>query len=175
MKKINKIKKLIGMVAVLGVLGAGGVVFASEILRPADIAANLTGKSVTEVNQERAAGKTYGTMANEAGKLDEFKTQMIEQKKVILDQRVEEGRMTEEQADEIYNRIKDNQALCDGTGSGKAQIGKGCGVGFGNGNGGNGNGKGLGQGRENGVDKGQGMGRGQGQGQRGAGLGNGSI
>lgn len=168
MKKINKIKKLIGMVAVLGVLGAGGVVFASEVLKPADIAANLTGKSITEVNQERAAGKTYGAMASEVGKLDEFKTQMIEQKKAILDQRVEEGRITEEQADEIYNKIKDNQALCDGTGNGK--IGKGCGVGFGNGNG-----NGLGQGKGQGKGQGVGMGNGCGRGLSGAGLGNGGI
>jgi len=154
---MKKMKKLIATVAVLGVLGAGGVVFASEILTPAQIAADLTGKSVTEVTEERADGKTYGTIANEADKLDEFRIQMLEQKKAILDQRVKDGTMTQEEADQIYNAIKENQALCDGTGNGK--IGKGCGAGFGNGNG-----NGLGKGR------GQGMGRGMGYG---AGLGNG--
>lgn len=143
---MKKMKKLIATVAVLGVLGAAGVVFASEIFTPADIAADVTGKSVTEVNQERAEGKTYGTIANEADKLDQFRDQMLEQKKAILDQRVADGRMTQEEADEIYNAIKNNQTLCDGTGNG--QIGMGCGAGFGNGNGqGSGQGKGVGTGR----------------------------
>ena len=140
------LKKVLVTVAVVGVLGVGGVVFASEILTPANIAADVTGKSVTEVNQERAEGKTYGTIANEAAKLDEFRSQMLEQKKAILDQRVADGRMTQEEADEIYNAILENQAFCDGTGNG--QIGRGCGAGFGNGNGqGSGQGKGLGTGR----------------------------
>lgn len=154
---MKALKKFMATVAIAGVLGAGGVVFASEILTPADIAADLTGKSVTEVNQERAEGKTYGAIAQEADKLDEFKEEMLEQKKAILDQRVKEGLLTQEEADEVYNTMKNNQALCDGTGNG--QMGKGCGAGFGNG-------KGLGQG------KGQGMGRGQGCG---AGWGNGNA
>jgi hypothetical protein len=68
------------------------------------------------------------------------KTQMLEQKKAVLDQRVKDGKLTQEKADEIYNAIKSNQATCDGTGS--AQIGKKYGVGFGMGQGA---GKGMGK------------------------------
>lgn len=149
---MKKIKKVIVVSVVLGVLGAAGIAYAADIKSPADIAAALTGKSITDVNAERAAGKTYGTIAKEAGKLDEFKAQMLEQKKAILDQRVKDGVMTQAQADEIYKTIKDNQAVCDGTGN--AQIGRKTGAGFG---------KGLNAGNSSGKGKGKGMGNGSGR------------
>jgi len=156
---MQRIKKLLMMVTVMAVLGAGGVAYAATTQTPAEIAAGLTGKSVEALYQERAAGKTYGTIANEAGKLDEFKSQMLEQKKVILDQRVADGKLTQERADAIYNAIQDNQANCDGTG--KARIGKNAGAGFGQGNN-MGNGPGTGGGA--GMCNGSGLGARQGQG-----------
>ena len=113
----------------------------------------MTGKTVEEVNQERAAGETYGAIANEAGKLDEFKSQMLEQKKAVLDQRVKDGTLTQQQADEIYDTIKNNQVTCDGTGN--IQNGKRCGAGFGSG-------AGKGQGMGRGIGRGAGMGFGGG-------------
>jgi hypothetical protein len=96
-------------------------------------------------------------MAKDAGKLEEFKAQMLEQKKAILDQRVKDGKLTQEQADEIYNAIKNNQANCDGTGS--AAIGRKYGAGFGLGSGmGNGQGAGRGAGMRNGYGMGAGRG-----------------
>ncbi len=130
-------KKFIAMLAVIGILGASGVVFAATAKTPAEIASIVTGKTVEDITKERAAGKTYGTIANEAGKLEEFKVQIIEQKKEILDQRVKEGEITQEQADEIYNAIKNNQLTCDGTGNTglgrkyEVGFGQGCGLGFG--------------------------------------------
>ena len=149
---MKNMKKLIAVIAVVGVLGTAGVAYAATVKTPAEIAAALTGKTVEEVNKDRAAGETYGTIANEAGKLDEFKSQMLEQKKAVLDQRVKDGILTQQQADEIYNAMKNNQATCNGTGN--AQMGMKYGAGFGNGSG-----------------KGQGMGRGMG---RGAGMGYGA-
>jgi len=124
-------KKFIAMLTVIGILGASGVVFAATAKTPAEIASIVTGKTVEDITKERAAGKTYGTIANEAGKLEEFKVQIIEQKKEILDQRVKDGEITQEQADEIYNAIKNNQLTCDGTGN--AGLGRKYGVGFGQG------------------------------------------
>jgi hypothetical protein len=141
---MKSMKKIITVVAVVGVLGAAGFAYAADIKTPADVVAALTGKSVTDLNKERASGKTYGTIANDAGKLAEFKTQMLEQKKSVLDARVSDGKITQPQADDIYNAIKTNQATCDGTGNEK--IGKKNGVGFGNGQG-TGSGKGQGMGR----------------------------
>lgn len=155
------IKKWVAALTVAAVLGAGGAAYAASALTPAEIAANLTGKSVTELQQQRQAGKTYGAIASEAGKLDEFKTQMIEQKKLILDERVAAGKLTQEQADTIYKNLQDNQANCDGSGNGNARIGQKGGAGFGQGQGSGmrlGNGTGNGQGLGNGTGNGQGMG-----------------
>ena len=128
---MKSLKKLTAVLVVVGMFAAAGAVYAA-VSSPADIAAGLTGKSVEDLYKERAAGKTYGAIASEAGKLEEFKTQMIEQKKAILDERVKEGRLTQAQADEIYKNIQDNMANCDGTANG-GQIGRKFGAGFGQG------------------------------------------
>lgn len=150
---MKNIKKIVLSLAVVSVLSTG-VVFATVATKtPADIAAGLTGKTLEQVAVERASGKTYGTIASEAGKLDEFKTENLKQKKAVLDQRVKDGNLTQAAADEIYNSIVTSQATCDGTGS--AGIGKM-------------NGAGVGQG--SGQRKAQGMGNGSGQ-RNGAGCG----
>lgn len=146
---MKNIKKVILSLAVVSVLSTG-VVFATVATKtPAEVAAGLTGKTVEEVTTERTSGKTYGTIAEEAGKLEEFKTETLLQKKQVLDQRVKDGSLTQAAADEIYNSIMTNQETCDGTGS--AGIGKMNGAGFG-------------------MGRGQGMGKGSGQG-NGAGCG----
>lgn len=153
---MKNIKKIVAVVVSVCVIGAAGMAYAADIKTPADIAAALTGKSVTEVNNERATGKTYGTIAKDAGKLDEFQAQMLEQKKAVLDQRVKDGEITQQQADDIYNAIKNNQATCNGTGDAKLgkQFGMGCG-----------NGQGAGLGRSNGMmGRGSGLGNGNGAG-----------
>lgn len=128
---MKNFKKLIAAATIVGILGVVGVAGAAATgaSTPSGIVAGLTGKSVEQVLAERSAGKTYGTIANDAGKLEEFQTQALEQKKVILDQRVAEGNLTEEQADATYNSLKANQATCDGTSS--ARIGQKNGAGFG--------------------------------------------
>lgn len=137
-------KKLIAVVATLGIFAVAGTAYAAEFKTPADIVSGLTGKTVEEVTAEKSTGKTYGTIANEAGELEQFKQEMLEQKKVILDQRVEDGTLTQEQADSLYANIEANQATCDGTGS--AQMGKRAGAGFGMGMQGRGQGSGFGMG-----------------------------
>lgn len=149
------LKKWAAVLTAAAVLGAGGAVYAVTSLTPAEIAANVTGKSVAELQQQRQAGQTYGAIANEAGKLKEFKDQMLEQKKVTLNERVTEGRLTQEQANTIYQNMQEKQANCDGTGNGcQARMGQNCGAEFGKGAG-CGNGAGLG----NGQCKGMGMAR----------------
>lgn len=152
---MKNMKKMIAVIAVAGVLGTAGAAYAATIKTPADIAAALTGKTVEAVTEERASGKTYGTIADDAGKLDEFKAQMLEQKKAILDQKVKDGTLTQAQADEIYNSIKERQATCDGTGSG--MIGRRNGAGFGKSSG-TGTGRGRGMGRLAGAGAGMGSG-----------------
>ena len=150
MKNFKKLIAVATIIGSLGVVGVAGASYATGTTTQAGIVAGLSGKSVADVTAQRATGTTYGAIAQEAGKLDEFKTQSLEQKKLVLDQRVKDGKLTQAQADEIYNSIKTNQATCDGTGS--AAIGKSNGIGFG---------------------QGMGMGMGKGSGQRGGGMGRG--
>lgn len=130
---MKKTRKLIAVVAIVGIMGTAGTAFAATASSPAQIVSGLTGKSVQDLYVQRSAGTTYGTIAKDAGKLEEFQAQMLAQKKIILDQRVADKVMTQAQADAIYNDIKDNQAICDGAGT--ARIGQKYGVGFGNGQG----------------------------------------
>jgi len=146
---MKNIKKIVLSLAVVSVLSTGVVFGAVAIKTPEVITSGLTGKTVEAVAAERASGKTYGTIASEAGKLDEFKTETLVQKKAVLDQRVKDGNLTKDAADEIYNSIVTSQETCDGTGS--AGIGKM-------------NGGGLGQGRGQGIGKGTGRGQGNGAG-----------
>lgn len=126
---MKNIKKLVTLMVVVGVLGTATFAYAATTKTPAEIASALTGKTITEVNQLRTTGKTYGTIAKDAGKLDQFKAEILVQKKAILDQRVADKTITQAQADEVYTAIKNNQATCDGTGT--AKIGSKYGVGFG--------------------------------------------
>ncbi|MGE4272150.1 MAG: hypothetical protein AB7E31_04680 [Desulfitobacterium sp.] len=154
---MTKMKKTITTLIVsLSILGVAGTAYAAELKTPADIVAGLTGKAVTEVTAERATGKTYGTIANDAGQLEAFKAEMILQKKAILDERVANGTLTQERATQIYDAIQANQATCDGTNP--AQIGRANGVGFG-------------QGMMQGQGQMQGRGQGMGQGMRNGGMG----
>ena len=148
MKNFKKLIAVGTIIGSLGVVGVAGASFATGTTTPAGIVSGLTGKSVEDITAQRANCTTYGAIAQEAGKLDEYKTQSLEQKKLVLDQRVKDGKLTQAQADEIYKSIETNQVTCDGTGS--AAIGKSNGIGFG-----------------------QGMRMGKGSGQRGGGMGRG--
>jgi hypothetical protein len=134
---------------------------ASNYQTPAEAVAGITGRTVESVVSEKVeSGKTYGMIASDAGKLDEFRSEVLEIKKDNLNTQVAAGRMTQEQADAIIQSLEENQAICDGTG--KAKIGKSFGARFGS------NGTGLGTG---GANCGTGIGRGQGGGGRGMGAG----
>ena len=140
-KKLIAVATIIGSLSVVGVAGAA---YATGATTPAGIVSALTGKSVETVTAERAAGATYGTIAQEAGKLEEFKTEILVQKRAMLEQRVTDGNITQEQADTMVKSLETNQATCDGTGN--AKIGQKNGMGFGQG-GGQHSGGGMGMGR----------------------------
>lgn len=140
---MKNIKRILAVTVSVFIIGAAGMAYAADIKTPADIAAAVTGKSATDISKERAEGKTYGAIASEAGKLDDFKAQMLDQKKAVLDQRVKDGEITQAQADDIYNAIINNQANCNADGSSRMGRKYGMGLGRGCGNG-SGRGQGLG-------------------------------
>jgi len=157
---LTKMKQVLLTVGVVLAIGATSVTAfaASAYTSPAEAVAGLTGKSVAAVIEERqSTGKTYGTIAKDAGKLTEFKKENIQIKKDILAKRVAAGTLTQAKADEIIKALEANQATCDGTGT--AKIGKSLGAGFG---GGNSNGNGMRNGSGQGQGRGQGNGCGQG-------------
>lgn len=155
---MKKFKKVITVSAVVLALGVTSVVgFAESVYKtPAEAVAGLTGKTVENVIVERQeANKTYGKIADEAGKLDEFKKEILQIKKDNLDAQVKEGKITQEKADMIIKAIEENQANCDGTGSQK--MGQKENARFGS--------NGLGQGLGGEAKVGQGRGQAEGQGQ----------
>jgi lipoate-protein ligase A len=108
-----KIKKLLAAFTVVGAITVlGAIAFAS----PASIISELTGKTAEEIAVERNSGNSCGTIAKEAGVLEEFKEAMLEEKKERLAKKVEEGTLTEEKANDIILQIEERQENCDGTG-----------------------------------------------------------
>ena len=140
---MTKFKKIAAIGAMVLIVSATSLTAfaASKYSSPAEAVAGLTGQTVESVITERAdTGKTYGTIAKDAGKLEEFKAENLQIKKDALAQKVAAGTMTQAKADEIIAAIEKNQVNCDGTGS--AKIGQKMGAGFGIMNG---NGQGRGQ------------------------------
>lgn len=128
-------------VLVVGSLGLGvTTVSALTGQSKAEKLAELTGKSVSEITSERYDNdKTYGEIANENGVLEEFKAYNYEHKKSIVEEKVNNGLLTEEEAKDILKQIEERQANCDGTGN---ENHNGLGLG-------NGHGQGSGQGYRN--------------------------
>lgn len=145
---MTKLKKLVTIGAMVLAIGATSITAfaASAYDSPAEAVSGLTGKTVESVIAERMeTKKTYGTIANEAGKLEEFKSEILEIKKAVLAERVKAGTLTQEKADEIIAALEQNQVNCDGTGLGSARMGQKLGAGFGRMNG-RGQGRGMGMG-----------------------------
>jgi len=134
MKNLKKIA-LIG--AVVLTIGAASIpaLAASSYNTPAEVVAGLTGKSVESVTTEKIeTGDTFGALADEYGVLTQFKSQMLEQKKADLEERVAADTMTQEHADAIIAAMEVRQANCDGTCSGGTGARMGAGFGGMNGN-----------------------------------------
>lgn len=80
-------KKLLAALTAAMVLASTSVVaLAAQWSTPAEAAAGVTGSTVEEVQQQRADGKTYGQIADEAGKLEEFQQAMSDIHEERLDE-----------------------------------------------------------------------------------------
>ena len=138
-----------GGVALTIIAGSVMTFAESQYSTPAEAVAGLTARDAQSVIDERArTGKTYGVIANEAGVLDEFKTEMLKIRKDMLTALVAAGSITQKQADEIFARIIDNMVVCAGAGTGCALYGAGRGIVAGRGMG---VGRGMGYGLRNGY------------------------
>ncbi|MPL99630.1 hypothetical protein SDC9_45848 [bioreactor metagenome] len=134
MKNLKRVAIVGAIVLTLGVTSVTALA-ASGYNTPAEIVAGLSGKSVESITAQKAeTGKAYGTLANEYGVLNQFKSQMLEQKNAYLAEKVAEGTMTQERADTIVAAMEANQANCDGSCNGRTGAGMGAGFGGMNGN-----------------------------------------
>lgn len=112
------------MGALLTTVAASTAFAATSQTTPAEILAGLTGKTTQNVWQERReSGKSFGTMANEAGVLSKFQTENREAKQARLNERVAEGRFTKDEAARIMADFDKRQADCT-NGDGGMQGGK---------------------------------------------------
>ena len=131
-------KKKLLVIAVVLAISVAGAVFAYAAT-PADIVSDLTGLTQEEVAELRASGSTYGQIAQDEGKFEEFKAAFLEARKERLAQMVADGRITQERADEIIETISERIASCDGsfagTSKGEFKMGFGAGKGLMNGSG----------------------------------------
>lgn len=157
MRNFKKVAAIIVAVALL--VTTGVLVFADSFKSSLDIVSGITGKSAEDITKDRAAGKTYGAIAKDSGKLEEFKAQMLEQRKALLDLRVKDGTITQERADALYNAMKSNQAICNGTGNSGLGMKNGAGCASGSCGMGNGQGRGAGKGMGGGMGAGRGSNR----------------
>lgn len=143
-----KKRLLLTLVLALTLLGSM-YVYAS----PASIYGDLVG-----IEEEKAydlreeTGKSFGQLAYEEGKLEEFKAAMLEERTIRVLEDVQSGRLTQEQADLIIENITDRIENCDpenpiGPRYGNGGCSYGEGYGNGRGYGGMMRGNGLGRGR----------------------------
>ncbi len=115
-------KKILGAIAFgLTITAVSVTAFAaSKYNSPAEAVAGLTGRTTESVIQERKdSNKKYGEIAKDAGKLEEFKTEKLEIRKERLNNKVSEGKITSEKAEEVLKTMEEKSLDCDGLGSGE--------------------------------------------------------
>lgn len=99
-------KKLVVLMVVVMVLGTMSVAFADSGINPASVFARLKGvDEETAYQTRRDSGMRFGQLADEEGFYDEFREEMQTSKKARLEELVNEGRITQERADEILLNI----------------------------------------------------------------------
>ena len=83
--------------------GRGGRMFGCS---PADLASVL-GMTPEELASELKSGKTLEDIAKTKGlTLEQVKEELVEKQKQLLDERVAQGKMTEEQAEKVLSRLE---------------------------------------------------------------------
>ena len=116
-------KILIGLITT-GLLLIGATSVIGETLKsPAEIYAEIKGISVDEAYAQRNAGNGLCWQDEDAGAREEFRAQMLEDKKAFIQEKVTAGELTQQEADEIIADIENNLANCGGPGYGRSYSG----------------------------------------------------
>ncbi len=163
--KRTSLKKSVAAIVTAGVLSLGVAAFAAPAMSPAEIVGDLTKQTVEAVQAAREEGETYGAVTKEAGVLEAFQAKMLENRKAAIAERVADGTLTQEEADEMLAAMQAQIENCDGTGTAGDRLGQKFGAAFGQGNGlRGGNGAKTGGAPANGQGRGQMMRDGSGAG-----------
>lgn len=105
---------------------------AVPVTNAAQVVAELTGRDVNSIIDERVTdGKAYGTIADEAGVLEQFKNRVLELRQEAIAARVAAGTMTQEQANNRLELLQQRRDLCDGTAAGYMAAERGTNLGLG--------------------------------------------
>ena len=118
---MKNFKKFAIMIAVVFSLATVSVsVFAKGSDDVAASLAKVTNKTVEEVEAlKNENNNSYGEIAKEAGKLEEFKLERTKLFKERLQEKVADEKITQDQADEILEKRSQNMESCDGSGTGE--------------------------------------------------------
>lgn len=145
MKRISKIIAGGTLAVAMGVTSLTAFA-AAKYDNPWEALAGITGKTEEEIEKEHwEEGKMLYEIAEEEGKLEEFRAEVKEQKEELIEERVSEGTLSRERADEILENIENGTGPCFGGPAGQ--------------NGGFGFGGGMGRGMMNGGFRGFGRNR----------------
>jgi len=133
-------KLLIVILTILLISAITATAFAFVKNSPAQIASDVTGKTIEQIMETKfETGKTYGQICYDENSWEEFRNEMLKYKKEFLDEKVKEGILTKEEADEIYGNIEESQEYCTENGTFGIRNGRANGSGImGNSAGGNG-------------------------------------
>lgn len=134
-------KTLVILAVVILAMGTMALSFAGSLFSPAEIYADLTGTTVDEAYALKLeTGKTFGELAEEAGVYEAFRDATHANKVAWINEKVENGELTEEEAAQIIENLEN----CTGDQSGMMRglfsqngtgTGRGCGVNNGEGTG----------------------------------------
>lgn len=125
-----------------GVLGACvgmGQAIRGAGARLIDVLADLTGLSTADIQSKRAAGESIADIAKSEGvDPDDVVAKALEARKALLDERVADGTITQDQADAAYTQMKERltERLTTTATGRPSWAGQGQGVGRGAGRGG---------------------------------------
>lgn len=90
--------------------------------------ADALGMTTEELQTARSEGKTVAELANEKGvSVDELVTKLIEARKANLEQLKEEGKITQEQMDQMLTNMEDRMKAMIENGGGAGDCGAGMG------------------------------------------------
>ncbi len=108
-------KKIVIIIATMFGLSLALVgTLAFTTLEPVALLSDLTGIPQQEIQEMKDSGIRWGQIAFKQGVSEEFRNTMLENRKLVIEAKVKDGTLTQEQANEILARMDENRLNCLG-------------------------------------------------------------